>query len=211
MIKRGDMQMRKFEVNKKGLTLAEEIVNLVLLTILIVLAIGTISSQMRIFAQDACALAAQQKGVAMMEQLVADVKYSSILTTSEDDDTDSYSDTYPYELTVYLEEDDDDNYLSEELVVDSTQTVTNKVCRLGSYDAFYSITVDEDNTTATIYLSIEKSGTVYYTERRTVELKNGASVAQTDYYADFTTNYDSLNDATSTDTNYGDLVIYGLE
>lgn len=61
--------MGKRNWNRKGFTLAEETITVLLIGILIVSASGILLSAMRFFCRNVITLTAQTKGLAVMEQL----------------------------------------------------------------------------------------------------------------------------------------------
>ncbi len=169
--------MRNFSKNKKGFTIAEEIISLLLVSILIVTASGILTSQMRIFSRNIITVTAQQKGIALMEQLVDDLEYAKIISDTELTDT-----SYPYHVAVYLESNSGDSYLKKDVDIKysssgSYNSATNTVCNLGSYTASYELTYDDTNETIVVDLAVQKSGTTYYSEKRTVALKNSPTVS----------------------------------
>ena len=169
--------MRNFSKNKKGFTLAEEVISLLLVSILIVTASGILVSQMRIFARNVITLTAQQKGVALMEQLADDLEYATGISDSGEPNSD------PYQLV--LEMTTDGLYETVNMKYSSTETsghtTSNLICKMGNYDAAYDLTYDSTAQTIVVYLQVSRGGTVYYSERRTVALKNTPTVNFTSF------------------------------
>ncbi|MCC8110350.1 MAG: hypothetical protein LIO74_01555 [Ruminococcus sp.] len=185
--------MRNFSKNKKGFTIAEEVISLLLVSILIVTASGILTSQMRIFARNVITLTAQKKGIAVMDQLVNDLEYA----TGIGDTCATTSDPYQLILTV------DSDGLNEIVALQysnsntSSYTTNNLVCKMGNYDALYQLEYNSTNQSIKIDLQVERSGTVYYSEQRTVVLKNLPYVSLS------SNQYDSINE--------NKLYISGLE
>ena len=63
--------MRRIEKNRKGFTLAEEVVTVLLIGILVASASAILLNAMRIFCQNVIMFNAQSKGIAVMEQLLS--------------------------------------------------------------------------------------------------------------------------------------------
>lgn len=68
--------MRRIEKNRKGFTLAEEVVTVLLIGILVASASAILLNAMRIFCQNVIMFNAQSKGIAVMEQLEDRLNYA---------------------------------------------------------------------------------------------------------------------------------------
>lgn len=167
--------MKKFAKNQKGFTLAEEVVTVVLIGILVVTASGILMSAMRIFCRNVITITAQEKGIAVMEQLEENLEYAKEIKAV------STSGTNPYQVKLSLKDEDGKQYLSAETTLkysstDTGHTADNQVCKLGAYRASY--TVKETGTDQVeIFLKISRNGTVYYSDLRTVVLKNSPEIS----------------------------------
>ncbi|MGN1404181.1 MAG: type II secretion system protein [Ruminococcus sp.] len=173
--------MKKFSKNRKGFTLAEEVVTVVLIGVLVATASGVLMHAMRIFCRNVITLNAQEKGIAVMEQLEGNLEYAKEISSS------STSGTNPYQVQLYLDSTDGKQYLVEATSLkysntDTGHTATNQICNLGTYSA--QITVTEygtGNNQVEIYLAISRNGTIYYSDKRIVELKNKPYVSGLNY------------------------------
>lgn len=189
--------MRKFSKNQKGFTLAEEVVTVVLIGVLVATSSGILMHAMRIFCRNVITLTAQEKGIAVMEQLERNLEYATKIYKSSE----SYTITYPYQVQLSLKEDEGKQYLNAETTLkysntDTGHTAENQVCKLGTYKASY--TVEESGVNRVkVNLKIERNGAVYYSDSRIIELKNSPNISGL--------NYDSK---VATD---GSLCIEGLE
>lgn len=169
--------MRKFSKNKKGATLAEEIIVILLLTILISAATGIIMNQMRVFAHNALTLSAQQRGTAIMDELVDDLQYAVIIKDTdftEDDDTTGLSSLEQLSMA----EENDGNILQKvsDLKFSESEgnavTLTNAACELGNYDATFELAYDPSAQTMQVTVTVSRSGSTYYRSSRNITLKN---------------------------------------
>lgn len=75
--------MRKLVKNRKGFTLAEEVVTVLLIGILVASASGILLNAMRIFCQNVIMFNAQSKGIAVMEQLESHLAYAKTIGQQE--------------------------------------------------------------------------------------------------------------------------------
>lgn len=188
--------MKKVFKNQKGFTLAEEVVTILLVGILITAASGILLNAMRIFCQNVITLTAQEKGIAVMQQLDENLEYAKEINTE------ATSGTNPYQMELYTETDGEKNYLTVKTNLkyskdDTTgHSATNRVCSLGAYEAIYTINGSSGTNQVVVDLKINRHGTTYYSERRTIELKN-ITIAGTGFF------YDSEHG--------GSLYIEGLE
>ena len=137
--------MRRIEKNRKGFTLAEEVVTVLLIGILVASASAILLNAMRIFCQNVIMFNAQSKGIAVMEQLEDRLNYAKEIGGSL-----YYSDAE-----------------------DSKNEIHNVLCKLGNYDAEIDLKSGSGNT-AVLTVRIKRNDTVYYSEERTVALKNSS-------------------------------------
>lgn len=170
--------MKRFSANKKGFTLVEEVVAVVLIGILILASSGMMIGAMRVLGRNVITLNAQEKGMAVMRQLEEHLKYAD--EAGEPADFPSSVCVYQTKLTV--EESGGEYSLMAEAYFDqyagngTAATGTNLLCDLGSFQPKYTITMDQAANQAEIYVSIHRNGTQYYAERRRIELKNSPTV-----------------------------------
>lgn len=174
--------MRKISKNQKGFTLAEEVVTVLLVGVLVASASGILLNAMRIFCQNVITLTAQAKGIAVMQQLEENLEYANEIDKVALTGTDfPSSTTCAYQVKLWMGQDAaGKNVLNStsSLKYSSNQAASiseNQLCKLGTYDAAYTIKID--GSYAEIQLNIQRNGNTYYSEYRTVELKNmtGAS------------------------------------
>ena len=180
--------MKKRKKNLKGFTLAEEVITVILIGILIVTATGILMSAIRIFSQNVISLNAQARGIAVMDQLTDNLTYAKKLETVNSISAFSADAANPcsYEMILYPETTGDNNSLSS----NTWQTpVQNKLCQLNSYEVEYNI--EANGSFAVIKLEVKRHGKTWYTEHRTIELKN-----------------DPLNGSTFTYTSTGGEYLY---
>lgn len=175
--------MRSWKKNQKGFTLAEEVITVLLVSILVVSATGIIMNAIRIFSMNVISLNAQAKGIAVMDELTDNLTYANKISTASnkdnfsDDDTDK---TNSYQMILYSGSDSTTGkkYLYGNTKVKNTSTDTwssissadNKLCDLGSFDVSYQISVTGDY--AVIDLKVNRSSKTWYSEKRTIALKN---------------------------------------
>lgn len=163
--------MKNFRPNKKGFTLVEEVVSVLLIGILIVSTTGILMSSMRIFGRNVITLNSQERGIAIMNQLEEHVKYASEISSSDTDITS------PYQVTLATEEAGGKYTLkstsSFKQFSDSADktNISNVLCNLGTFKPEYTITKKTDDTIV-IDVKIYCHGGVYYSDRRTVKLMN---------------------------------------
>jgi type II secretory pathway component PulJ len=154
------------------MTLLEEVIAMLLVGILIVTVSGMLLSTMRILTRNVMTLGAQERGLAVMEQLENHLEYAMEIQTT------GLTDSSPYQVTLYLAEEDDKQLLKAESKLDSYAngsfaTATNTLCDLGKYAV--QITVSSANADASalsIFVQVSRNGTAYYTEQREVALQN---------------------------------------
>jgi prepilin-type N-terminal cleavage/methylation domain-containing protein len=177
--------MKKRNANRKGFTLAEELVTIILVGILIVSASGIMLSALRIFCRNVITLTAQEKGLAVMEQLEENLNYAKTIGTSE-----PTGGTYPYWIGLSVGDGSiatGDSTTTHGLLKKtslkysesgSSKQNENVICKLGTYDAIIEIKgsgvtcSDGEHPCVEVSLQIQRYGTTYYSENRTVELKN---------------------------------------
>lgn len=184
--------MRKFSKNQKGFTLAEEIVTVVLIGVLIVMASGILMNAMRIFCRNVITLTAQEKGIAVMEQLERNLEYATDIKSVENAKISSFNtaeSAEPYQVILELGVDPNGKnilrsnalvrYSSIEKDESESDIKKNTLCRMGTYTASYEIKAvgdKSDPSAPTSYiivdLKIQKNGTTYYSDNRIIELKN---------------------------------------
>lgn len=189
--------MKKRKKNLKGFTLAEEVITVILIGILIVTATGILMSAIRIFSQNVISLNAQARGIAVMDQLTDNLTYAKKLETVNSISAFSTDAANPcsYEMILYPETTGDNNSLSSNVRLkyvsgNTWQTpVQNKLCQLNSYEVEYNI--EANGSFAVIKLEVKRHGKTWYTEHRTIELKN-----------------DPLNGSTFTYTSTGGEYLY---
>lgn len=162
--------MKNFRPNKKGFTLVEEVVSVLLVGILIVSTTGILMSTMRIFIRNVLSLNSQERGIAVMNQLEEHIKYASEISSANDI-------TSPYSVTLSMKETDGKYTLESDSSFkqfsDSADTtdIHNVLCNLGTYEPEYTIE-KKSNDTIEINVKIYCHGDVYYSDRRTVKLMN---------------------------------------
>lgn len=172
--------MKRFSVNKKGFTLVEETVTIVLIGILILASMGIVLSTMRILTHNIITLNAQEKGIAVMQQLEEQLKYADEAGIPSD----FLSSACPYQTQISVHESSGEYSLSadtafEQYAGEAAASGTNILCDLGSFEAQYTVTFTASPARAEVYVSILRDGTRYYAERRTIELKNDPAVSVT--------------------------------
>lgn len=172
--------MKKVSKNRNGFTLAEEVVTVMLVAILIATSSGILIHAMRFFCQNILTLTAQQKGIAVMDQLTEHLTYATEIST-----TGTFG-TNPYQVQLTMTEDDGKHCLTADVCVKyasdgGTVNTTNQICSLGGYDAQYTVTGNAGESQVTIDLSITKSETTYYSDRRTIAIQNLSNAAAFSY------------------------------
>ena len=162
--------MRKLVKNRKGFTLAEEVVTVLLIGILVASASGILLNAMRIFCQNVIMFNAQSKGIAVMEQ--------------QETETIAADDGCAHQVVLYVDTQNGKSELKEKGTIyysdtDSAGTTVDQVlCKLGTYQA--KILVQKvDDVTVTVDVRISRNDTVYYSETRMVKLQNRATVKAT--------------------------------
>lgn len=171
--------MKKIRKNQKGFTLAEEVITVLLISILIAAAGGILINAMRIFSQNVMTLTAQEKGIAVMDQLEENLVYAKQLDQVADantffEDTDVRNEPYQMNLDIsgdYVVIHSRAVFSSVDEDTNSNQ-VENKVCKLGNYEIAYTLEKSAGDDDIVIYLQVKRYDHVYYSERRTVVLKN---------------------------------------
>ena len=163
--------MRRIEKNRKGFTLAEEVVTVLLIGILVASASAILLNAMRIFCQNVIMFNAQSKGIAVMEQLEDRLNGISDISRKAD---------CAHQVFLSVKDDDDgkkelveDGYLYYSDAEDSKNEIHNVLCKLGNYDAEIDLKSGSGNT-AVLTVRIKRNDTVYYSEERTVALKNSS-------------------------------------
>ena len=181
--RKGGKQMRKLVKNRKGFTLAEEVVTVLLIGILVASASGILLNAMRIFCQNVIMFNAQSKGIAVMEQLESHLAYAKTIGQQETE-TIAADDGCAHQVVLYVDTQDGKSELKEKGTIyysdtDSAGTTVDKVlCKLGTYQA--KILVQKvDDVTVTVDVRISRNDTVYYSETRMVKLQNRATVKAT--------------------------------
>lgn len=166
--------MKKFRPNKKGFTLVEEVVSVLLIGILIVSASGIMMSSLRIFTRNVITLNAQERGIAVMNQLEEHIKYAKEISGSATDVLSS-----PYQVAITLEQDGNDYFLKSKSdfkqYSDSSdvKSIDNRLCSLGTYKTEYTISKPESRSDAVIIeLKVYSRDDVYYSDKRIVRLMN---------------------------------------
>ena len=175
--------MRKLVKNRKGFTLAEEEVTVLLIGILVASASGILLNAMRIFCQNVIMFNAQSKGIAVMEQLESHLAYAKTIGQQETE-TIAADDGCAHQVVLYVDTQDGKSELKEKGTIyysdtDSAGTTVDQVlCKLGTYQA--KILVQKvDDVTVTVDVRISRNDTVYYSETRMVKLQNQATVKAT--------------------------------
>lgn len=167
--------MRKLKKNQKGFTLAEELVTVILIGVLVTTASGILMNALRIFSRNVITLNAQAKGIAVMDQLADHLTYAEKIDTAS---TFSNDEDCPYQIMLYPGTTDGKHYLyaKSSLKFEKNETAhesaaPNVLCTLGAYSAEYTITQDGVDY-AVIELKINRHGSTWYSEKRTVFLAN---------------------------------------
>lgn len=189
--------MKKFRPNKKGFTLVEEVVSVLLIGILIVSASGIMMSSLRIFTRNVITLNAQERGIAVMNQLEEHIKYAKEISGAA---TDVLS--YPYQVALTLEKDANEYYLKSKSKFkqysdsgDDPPEISNTLCSLGTYKTEYTISRHGSRSDAVIIeLKVYNRDAVYYSDKRIVRLMN--------YSADNTDIIKFTSDVSQSDTLY---------
>lgn len=166
--------MKKIRPNKKGFTLVEEVVSVLLIGILIVSASGIMMSSLRIFARNVITLNAQERGIAVMNQLEEHIKYAKEISSAA---TDTLSSPYQVELT--LKKDANEYYLNSKSKfkqysdISELTSIDNKLCSLGTFKPEYTISKAPGSVNAVVIdVKVYCRGSVYYSDKRTVRLMN---------------------------------------
>lgn len=94
--------MRKLVKNRKGFTLAEEVVTVLLIGILVASASGILLNAMRIFCQNVIMFNAQSKGIAVMEQLESHLAYAKTIGQQETE-TIAADDGCAHQVVLYVD------------------------------------------------------------------------------------------------------------
>lgn len=171
--------MRKLVKNRKGFTLAEEVVIVLLIGILVASASGILLNAMRIFCQNVVMFNAQSKGIAVMEQLEDRLAYAKEIGGKYDGISDISRKTgCAHQVLLSVESDTngknelvEDGYLYYSDTEDSKNEIHNVLCKLGNYDAEIKLKKSSENTMV-LMVKIKRNNTTYYSEERTVALKN---------------------------------------
>ncbi len=179
--------MIKLKKNVKGFTLAEEVITVILIGILVVAASGILINAIRIFSMNVISLNAQAKGIAVMDQLADNLTYAKEVN-AVDDKNDFPTTTNSYQMILYPKTDTNGNYLYANTQLKYTSgsvwqaPADNKLCVLNSFEAEYVIQVDSANSGfAEIQLQVKRHDRTWYSEHRTVELKNNPFAAGTSF------------------------------
>ena len=112
--------MRKLVKNRKGFTLAEEVVTVLLIGILVASASGILLNAMRIFCQNVIMFNAQSKGIAVMEQLESHLAYAKTIGQQETE-TIAADDGCAHQVVLYVDTQDGKSELKEKGTI---QTLT---------------------------------------------------------------------------------------
>ena len=136
---------------------------------------------MRIFCQNVIMFNAQSKGIAVMEQLEDRLNYAKEIGGSYGGISDiSRKADCAHQVLLSVKDDDDgkkelveDGYLYYSDAEDSKNEIHNVLCKLGNYDAEIDLKSGSGNT-AVLTVRIKRNDTVYYSEERTVALKNSS-------------------------------------
>lgn len=104
--------MRKLVKNRKGFTLAEEVVTVLLIGILVASASGILLNAMRIFCQNVIMFNAQSKGIAVMEQLESHLAYAKTIGQQETE-TIAADDGCAHQVVLYVDTQDGKSELKE--------------------------------------------------------------------------------------------------
>ena len=150
--------MRKLVKNRKGFTLAEEVVTVLLIGILVASASGILLNAMRIFCQNVIMFNAQSKGIAVMEQLESHLAYAKTIGQQETE-TIAADDGCAHQVVLYVDTQNGKSELKEKGTIyysdtDSAGTTVDQVlCKLGTYQA--KILVQKvDDVTVTVDVRI---------------------------------------------------------
>lgn len=167
--------------NKRGFTLAEEVVNILLISILVASASAIIINCMRMMSRNIISAAAQSRGIAVMNLLDDKLRYAYKIDTAdlskESKSTFSYVDKlyvdggYVYD-NVYRKNKDDGSL---------TDKGANKICKIGSYQIDYQVEIEDNSNVYKVTVIVKKSGNIYYSDYREITNKNGNSVKKITY------------------------------
>ena len=158
--------MRRIEKNRKGFTLAEEVVTVLLIGILVASASAILLNAMRIFCQNVIMFNAQSKGIAVMEQLEDRLNYAKEIGGSYGGISDiSRKADCAHQVLLSVKDDDDgkkelveDGYLYYSDAEDSKNEIHNVLCKLGNYDAEIDLKSGSGNT-AVLTVRIKRNDT----------------------------------------------------
>lgn len=172
--------MKRIAPNKKGFTLVEEVVSVVLIGILILSASGIMMSTLRIFTRNVITLNAQEKGIAVMNQLEERIKYASEIGSA----TDETGSVQPYKTLIYVSDKKLKANVSYRQFSTGDYTKINGndgivLCDLGNYDVEYTVK-KKDAGNIIVELSVKRDGTAYYSDKRTIKLLNSSAVKLSD-------------------------------
>ncbi len=112
-----------------------------------------------------------------MRQLEDHLKYANAVVNS---DTDPVYNACPYRTVLTVVESGGEYTLNaatkfDQFNDDNDVEGSNVLCDLGGFKPEYTVTLT-DSTKAVVYLNIKRHDTIYYSERRTIDLKNAPSV-----------------------------------
>ena len=172
--------MRRIEKNRKGFTLAEEVVTVLLIGILVASASAIASHRGGAFIHPDENIFRQAR-TRVMEQLEDRLNYAKEIGGSYGGISDiSRKADCAHQVLLSVKDDDDgkkelveDGYLYYSDAEDSKNEIHNVLCKLGNYDAEIDLKSGSGNT-AVLTVRIKRNDTVYYSEERTVALKNSS-------------------------------------
>ena len=172
--------MRRPCKNRKGFTLAEEVVTVLLIGILVASASAILLNAMRIFCQNVIMFNAQSKGIAVMEQLEDHLAYATEISGDKSGlSALAHKADCAHQVLLSVGDGDDGKkelqeigYLYYSDAEDSKNEIRNVVlCKLGNFDADIDVQSSAGNSVV-VTVKIKRNDTVYYSEERTVALKN---------------------------------------
>lgn len=171
--------MRRPCKNRKGFTLAEEVVTILLIGILVASASAILLNAMRIFCQNVIMFNAQSKGIAVMEQLEDHLAYATEISGDKSGlSALAHKADCAHQVLLSVGDGDDGKkelqeigYLYYSDAEDSKNEIRNVLCKLGNFDADIDVQSSAGNSVV-VTVKIKRNDTVYYSEERTVALKN---------------------------------------
>lgn len=172
--------MKRFRKNRKGFTLVEELVTIVLVSMLVLLASGIMMNALRVLANQVIMLNAQKYGVSIMDTMEPRVAYAHVISASDADLTADTKNRLQSKITVGVDA-NGHNVLQADTTFFTTsgstgENMNNILVNTGSYDTKLTFSdYDATNHTLKMRVDVLKNGHSEYAAERTIALMNGGT------------------------------------